>query len=174
MPLALMAITLFSVLALQFVRYQITERTLSDVESGHVQVCKYASDTGNFINVYIRPLGLLGYLVFDSEVLMVDSNGNRFVRVCNFYNVQRFHGRLDCLMKRDAASFADMDSDDILCQMARWRSPLWLLFFDFLFAITVCSVFYQIVFLYSKRCMNRRVRQGCHRKVKAKRSGFSE
>ncbi len=147
-PRTLVITILFGVLLFQCLRYLIIERTLTDVESGRVRTFKHVSVTGDFLKVYVRPLGVFGYFVFDNEVFVVDSRGNRFVRVCNFYNEQRFHSRLDYLTTRKDSSFEDLYGDSILCQMARWRSYHCLFPLDLLFVTILCSIFYQIAFCY--------------------------
>lgn len=140
------AIFVFSIL--QIMRHFATDKKISDIESRHVKGEKYFLQDGQWFNVYVWPLGVSGYYIFGSELFVVDSKGNKYVFLCDFYNKYKFDSHLRYLTqsgKRELyKSFDDLSKDDVLRQASRWKSPMWLGLLDALFVTLACACIWEI------------------------------
>ena len=111
---------------LQHIRQVQEEKIFHEITSSTLQGEKFELGNRNWFKVYIRPLGVLGYYVFDSELFVVESNGRRHLYVCNFYSQYKFLSALAHLteggVRARYSSFDELRMDKGLRFLSRWKS----------------------------------------------------
>ncbi len=143
-----------AVSVIQHIRRVQEEKIFHEITNSTLQGEKFDFDNSNWFKVYIRPLGVLGYYVFDSELFVVESNGRRHLYVCNFYSQYKFLSALAYLTEGGAYarynSFDELRMDKGLRFLSRWKPLGFLTLLDALFSSLICAIIIETILLARK------------------------
>lgn len=144
--LALGAFALVLVLMLQFMHDRHEKDFLDEIDSGRALGEEYKQGDRVLFTVYIQPLGLWGFTVFDSVMVVDQSNAPRRVFVTRFRSdkatfLRILHHVADYELTKGRLSFDGLlERRDIVTSQSGCKSLRCLFALDIFFAVILVSI----------------------------------